>query len=405
MYDYLIIGGGIIGLSTAWQLQQRQPGSSIMLLEKENRVAAHQSGRSSGVLHAGIYYTPGSLKAKFCKEGVDATIKFCKEHEILVDQCGKLLVATNDIEHQRMLTLYDRAHENGLDVELLSRDELRRREPQIIGSGAIFVRATAIADFPRICEQLATNFRELGGTIRLDNEVVAIEESADCITVTIADGTCLRSSFLIVAGGLLADRLAKQQNIDVDFQIIPFRGEYFQLPQQKNDVVKHLIYPIPNPDLPFLGVHLTRMIDGSVTVGPNAVLGWKREGYGRINLNCRDSISMLAFPGFWRVLWNNFGTGLKELWNSISKRGYLRRVQVYCPSLRVSDLRPYRTGVRAMAVRSDGTMVHDFLFAKTERSLHVCSAPSPAATSALPIGRYVCDMVLNQIDNEDNKYG
>jgi L-2-hydroxyglutarate oxidase len=395
MYDFLIIGGGIVGLSTAWQLQQQRPDSSILLLEKESRVAAHQTGRNSGVLHAGIYYTPGSLKAQFCKEGVDATIQFCNEHDIPVEQCGKLVVATNDLEHERMLALYERAQENGLEVELLDGEELRLREPNIVGIGAIFVRTTGIADFPRISEQFAVNFEQLGGEVRLDSEVASIDETDAGISVSLTDGTTLQSQFLIACGGLMADRLAMMQGIDINFRIIPYRGEYFQLPATKNDIVKHLIYPIPDPDLPFLGVHLTRMIDGSVTVGPNAVQAWKREGYGRINLNLRDIASMFSFPGFWRVLWSNLGTGVRETWSSIFKRRYLRRVQVYCPSLSVKDLLPYRTGVRAMAVERDGTIVHDFLFAETKRSLHVCSAPSPAATSAIPIGRYICSKVVN----------
>ena len=391
MYDYLIIGGGIVGLSTAWQLQQRKPDSSILLLEKETDFARHQTGRNSGVIHAGIYYTPGSLKAQFCKQGVEATVNFCRDNDIAFEQCGKLIVATNSAEHQRMLALYERAHQNGLDVELLSEDELRAREPHVVGTGAIYLKTTGIADYPAITRTLAYKFQELGGETRLNSEVVGIDENDTSVTVSLADGQQIESRFLIACGGLMADRLALLQGIDIDFRIIPYRGEYYQLPATKNNIVKHLIYPIPDPDVPFLGIHLTRMIDGSVTVGPNALQGWKREGYGRMNISLRDVGEMIRFPGFWKALIKNLPTGIREIRNSVWKRGYLKRVQKYCPSITLDDLQPYPTGVRAMAVLKDGSMADDFLFEATARSLHVCSAPSPAATSAIPIGGYIVD--------------
>ena len=393
MYDYLIVGGGIVGLSTAWQLQQRKPDSSILLLEKETDFALHQTGRNSGVIHAGIYYTPGSLKAQFCKQGVEATVNFCRDNDIAFEQCGKLIVATNSAEQQRMLSLYERAHQNGLDVELLSGNELRAREPHVVGTGAIYLKTTGIADYPAITRTLAYKFQELGGETRLNSEVVGIDENDTSVTVSLADGQQIESRFLIACGGLMADRLAILQGIDIDFRIIPYRGEYYQLPATKNTIVKHLIYPIPDPDVPFLGIHLTRMIDGSVTVGPNALQGWKREGYGRVNISLRDIGEMIRFPGFWKALFKNLPTGIREIRNSIWKRGYLKRVRKYCPSITLDDLQPYPTGVRAMAVLKDGSMADDFLFEATARSLHVCSAPSPAATSAIPIGRYIVDKI------------
>jgi L-2-hydroxyglutarate oxidase len=393
MFDYLIVGGGIVGLSTAWQLKQRDPDCSVLLLEKESDFALHQTGRNSGVIHAGIYYTPGSLKAQFCREGVEATIAFCSAHEIPVEQCGKLIVATNDDEHERLLSLYERAQHNGLDVEWLNTKELGDREPNVTGQGAIFLKTTGITDYPAMTKAMANVFRNLGGEIRLDSEVVDIEESTDKIAIQLADGSRFESRYLIACGGLMADRLALMQGIDIDFRIIPFRGEYYQLPAEKNGLIKHLIYPVPNPELPFLGIHLTRMIDGSITIGPNALQGWKREGYGRINLNLRDITSMLLFSGFWQLLRKNFRTGLRELRNSLWRRGYLSQVRKYCPAISLDDLQPYPAGVRAMAVLRDGSMVHDFLFEETARSLHICSAPSPAATSAIPIGRYIVDRV------------
>jgi len=393
VYDYLIIGGGIVGLSTAWQLQQRKPDSSILLLEKESELATHQTSRNSGVIHAGIYYTPGSLKAKFCKVGVEATIAFCRQYGIPVEQCGKLIVASNDEEHERLLGLFERASDNGLDVELLDASELRHREANIIGTGAIFLRTTGIADYPAITKEFANQFKKLGGEVRLNSVVTNLHESSGAVTATLADGQEISAGFLIVCGGLMADRLAMMQGIDIDFRVIPFRGEYYQLPPDKTDIVKHLIYPVPNPELPFLGIHLTRMIDGSVTVGPNALQGWKREGYGRININARDILEMVRFPGFWKALRNNFRTGLREIRNSIWKRGYLKQIHKYCPSITIDDLLPYRTGVRAMAVKRDGSLVDDFLLVESPRSLHVCNAPSPAATSAIPIGAHICDRV------------
>jgi L-2-hydroxyglutarate oxidase len=393
MYDCIIIGGGIVGLSTAWQLQRSYPEKRILLLEKEAGLSRHQSGHNSGVIHAGIYYEPGSLKARFCKEGVEATIQFCRQNEILFEQCGKLLVSTDTVEHQRMLALFDRALANGLDVELLDARQLRQREPAIIGTGAIFLKTTGIVDYRQICASMAEQFRQAGGEIRLGLEAVALEESADSIRVSCRQGDVLSGRYLVACCGLMADRVARLMGIDAGFRVIPFRGEYYRLAEKFNDLVSHLIYPIPDPDLPFLGVHLTRMIDGSVTVGPNAVQGWKREGYGRLNFSLRDSWEMVSYAGFWRVLGANLGRGLIETRNSLWKRGYLKQVQKYCPQLELGDLEPWPAGIRAQAVLSDGTMVHDFLFAESSRSLHVCNAPSPAATSAIPIGAHICEKI------------
>ena len=393
MYDYVIVGGGIVGLSTAWQLKQRQPRSRILLLEKESQVARHQTGHNSGVIHGGVYYAPGTLKAKFCKAGMDSTIQFCKENDIPYEQCGKLLVATNEIELERMHALFERSKENGLDVELLDAKGLRRREPNIEGAGAFLVKSTGIVDYRQICSRMAELFQGLGGEVGLNACVNGLYERVGSITVSTTEGETIETRYLVTCAGLMADRVTRMLGIDIDFQIVPYRGEYFRLPPVMNNIVTHLIYPIPDPNLPFLGVHLTRMIDGSVTVGPNAVQGWKREGYGKLNISPRDVADMVRFPGFWRVASKNFRTGIAETWDSFWKPGYLKRVQKYCPSIRLQDLKPYPAGVRAQAVLCDGTLVHDFLFAESPRSLHVCNAPSPAATSAIPIGEHICDKV------------
>jgi L-2-hydroxyglutarate oxidase len=389
-YDIAIIGGGIVGVSTAWIIKQRYPDADILLIEKETALAQHQTGHNSGVIHAGVYYQPGSLKADFCKRGAALTIEFCREHGLPYEQCGKLLVATDDKEVERMQALEERCRQNEIETRPVSESELKQMEPNIIGLAAFFVPATGITDYIKITAKIADLFVSLDGEIKLGEAVKHLQESEDQVTIHLAADT-IRTRYLVTCGGLMADRLTKMLNIATDFQIIPFRGEYYRLPAKHNGIVRHLIYPIPDPELPFLGVHLTKMIDGSVTVGPNAVLGWKREGYGRINFSLQDSLNMLKFSGFWKVIGANLMSGIGEFKDSIFKPGYLARIHKYCPKLSVADLLPYPAGIRAQAVKSDGSLVHDFLFAESERSLHVCNAPSPAATSAMPIGEYLVD--------------
>jgi len=394
-YDIVLIGGGIVGVSTAWKLKQNYPDASILLIEKESSLSRHQTGHNSGVIHAGVYYTPGSLKAELCKLGAAQTIAFCREHNLPYEQCGKLLVATDKVEYDRLKALENRCIQNEIDIERLSEGELKKREPNIKGIAALLVPATGITDYKQITSKMAELFISLGGVIRLGFEVKSLKETSESIQIRTGINT-INAKYVVACGGLMADRLAKMLNIDIDFQIIPFRGEYYQLPSKYNQIVTHLIYPIPDPDLPFLGVHLTRMIDGSVTVGPNAVLGWKREGYGSFNLDLKDCLEMIRFPGFWKVATNNVTSGFSEVIDSFFKPGYLKRVRKYCPILTISDLNPYPAGIRAQAVKIDGNLVHDFLFAESERSLHVCNAPSPAATSAIPIGEYLCRKVADK---------
>lgn len=395
-YDIVLIGGGIVGVSTAWKLKQCCPESSILLIEKEPALANHQTGRNSGVIHAGVYYAPGSLKAEFCKRGAEETLAFCREHALPYQQCGKLLVATDSTEYERMNALQQRCIQNAIAIERLSENELKKCEPNINGLAALLVPATGITDFKKITLKMAECFTQLGGTIKFGTAVKSLKETADAVHIQLG-GRTIAASYMVACGGLMADRLATMMKIDIDFRIIPFRGEYYQLPAKHNQIVTRLIYPIPDPELPFLGVHLTRMIDGSVTIGPNAVVGWKREGYGKFNVNLTDSLEVVTFPGFWRVGRNHLGSGLHEIKDSFYKPGYLNRVKKYCPSLTIKDLYPYPAGVRAQAVKRDGSLVHDFLFAESERSLHVCNAPSPAATSSIPIGEYLCKKVMEKI--------
>ncbi|ELM6620823.1 L-2-hydroxyglutarate oxidase [Vibrio fluvialis] len=405
-FDYVIVGGGIVGVSTAWQLKQQYPDKSILLVEKEAGFSRHQTGHNSGVIHAGVYYAPGSLKADFCKRGVERTLSFCAKHDIPVENCGKLLVATNEVEFERMQALFERCLQNELDVELLDAAQLKLAEPNITGLGAIYVKATSIVNYRLVTEKMAEEFKALGGEVCLSTEVVGLNETEQEISVQCrykGSPITFHSQFLVSCSGLMADRMTKMLGLETDFQIIPYRGEYYRLAPKHNQVVKHLIYPIPDPELPFLGVHLTRMIDGSVTVGPNAVQGFKREGYGKVNISVRDVWEMLRFSGFWKVTAKNLKTGLVEMKNSLWKPGYLQLVRKYCPSIELADLQPYPAGIRAQAVLSDGTLVHDFLFAESPRSLHVCNAPSPAATSAMPIGEYICQKIAAKAPPEHSQ--
>lgn len=395
-HDIVVIGAGIIGTATAAQLQQRYPDRTIMLLDKESGVGRHQTGHNSGVIHAGVYYHPDSLKARFCKQGLEETLRFCREQHLPYEQCGKLIVATNEQENTRMQALYRRCTENNVDCALLDHEQLRAREPHINGIGAIHVPATAITDFTAVCRRMAELFAAAGGTLQLNAGVTAVEENDGGIRLHTSAGV-MEAGWVVACAGLQSDRLARLHGFEPDFRIIPFRGEYYRLPDSRKDLIRHLIYPVPDPALPFLGVHLTRMIDGGITAGPNAVTGWKREGYGRFNIDLRDTVEVLAFPGFWKLAGRQFKYGLAELKNSLSRRSYLNAVRKYCPELTLQDLQPCPAGVRAQAVRSDGSMVEDFLFLESPRSLHVCNAPSPAATSAIPIANHICDRLAPKI--------
>ncbi|KRB31195.1 L-2-hydroxyglutarate oxidase [Mesorhizobium loti] len=388
IFDYCVIGGGIVGLATAMRLLETYPGSSLILLEKEVALGKHQTGHNSGVIHAGIYYPPGSLKAELCRKGADATKAFCQENGIRFDVCGKLLVATSALEVQRMEALHERSKQNTIEVHSFSEGELKEREPNISGLGALFVPSTGIVSYADVCQAMGRRIKALGGEIRLSTRVTGIREARDSVDIS-SVGENWQAKQLVVCGGLQSDRLAVLAGLSIEHRIVPFRGEYYRLPASKNDIVRHLIYPVPDPALPFLGVHLTRMIDGSVTVGPNAVIGFAREGYPRLSFNVLDMADYALFPGFWKTVFANRGSALAELRNSLWKPGYLEECRKYCPSLDLTDLLPHEAGIRAQAVRKDGALIHDFLFAQTERMLHVCNAPSPAATSAIPIAEMI----------------
>lgn len=389
-YDFCIIGGGIVGLATAAEIKRRAPSATILLIEKEAGFGTHQTGHNSGVIHSGIYYAPGSLKAQLCRAGAAATKEFCTANRIPYEVCGKLLVATTPLEMERMEALKGRAAQNGIEIEEVSAARLREIEPNIAGLGAILVKATGIVDYKKICDALAEQLRGQGVRLMTGQPVTAIHEGDTGVEVKVA-GESFHAGRLIACAGLQSDRIAALAGLDPQFRIVPFRGEYYTLPPALSGIVKHLIYPIPDPDLPFLGVHLTRMIDGRVTVGPNAVLGFHREGYPKGSVRLKDVATMATFPGFWRMAWKNRRSGLDEFRNSISRKGYLRLCRKYCPSLTLEDLGTPGAGIRAQAVMRDGTLVHDFLFQTSARQVHVCNAPSPAATSAMPIAAMIVD--------------
>jgi L-2-hydroxyglutarate oxidase len=392
--DFCIVGGGIVGLSTALALLTRRPGTRLVLLEKEQDLATHQTGHNSGVIHAGVYYAPGSLKARLCREGNELTRQFCLEQGIRFDLCGKLIVATNTLEVTRLESLRGRCIQNGIDTVPIAGNELRVLEPSIAGLSALLVPGSGIVSYREICSALARRIRALGAEVITGSRVEAIAESNGAVQVSTA-----RHSFsagqLVACAGLQSDRVARLAGLTPSVSIVPFRGEYFRLPTLKSDLVRHLIYPVPDPALPFLGVHLTRMIDGSLTVGPNAVLGFAREGYAPGSFNIRDTSEMLLYRGFWKLLKSHWRSALGELRASVIRSHYLAECRKYCPQLSLDDLQPYPAGIRAQAVAADGTLIHDFLFAETAHMIHVLNAPSPAATAALPIGRMLAERALN----------
>lgn len=391
-FDFVVVGGGIVGLATARRLQAVQPGARIALIEKEAEVALHQSGRNSGVIHAGVYYTPGSHKARFCRLGVAATRAYCDAHGLRYEICGKLIVAVDEDEAARLGRLQDRAVQNGIQIEPLTGDEARRLEPAIRSVAALLSPSTGIVDYAAIARHMAGTFKADGGVLMTGRRVTGGAEGAAVRLDT--DRGPVEAAKAVICAGLHADRMAQAFGADVQFRIVPFRGEYFRIQNQPADLVRHLIYPVPDPERPFLGVHLTRKMDGGFTVGPNAVLALAREGYRRSEVSLRDLASSLGYPGFWRLVARNASSAVDELAASTLRRLYLRKVQRYCDRIGLADLAPYRPGIRAQAVAPDGRLIDDFLFAETRHTLHVCNAPSPAATSAIPIAEHIVDRLL-----------
>lgn len=389
-YDFIVIGAGIVGLATAMRLQERYPRAVVAVIEKEHRPAVHQSGHNSGVIHAGVYYEPGSLKARLCRAGLAQTIAFCTQHDIPFRQCGKLIVATNDSETAPLRRLHRRARQNGADCRMLNAGELTRLEPNVIGSAALHVFATGIVDYGVVCRKMAEIVISRGAVVVLNAEVTAIHEDPDWVHVETTAGE-LSARRLIACAGLQSDRVAALAGLRGGFAIIPFRGDFYRLAPHRAGIVKHLIYPVPDPSLPFLGVHITATIDGGMTVGPSAMLALKREAYTKFAVSARDLLEMCRYRGLWRLLARYPGAGLGECVHALSRRAYLRAIRRVCPLLELPDLAEHRCGVRAQAVTPDGRLIDDFLIRRSPRTIHICNAPSPAATAALPIADSIVD--------------
>lgn len=388
MYDAIVIGAGLVGLGVVNALQEADPQRRILILEKERGPAAHQSGHNSNVVHSGIYYTPGSLKAQLAKQGNRSMFAFCREHDLYHDQCGKVIVATQLNELDRLENIYQRGLQNGLQVTRLSQAQLREREPHVNGLEALLVPNAGIVNYAEVAAKLAEIIVRRGGEIAYGHQVEALREHATGVTVTAA-GDTFEGRLLINCAGLFSDRIAKLAGYETGMKIVPFRGEYYVLDDAKNHLVNHLIYPVPNPDFPFLGVHFTRMYNGKRDVGPNAVLAFKREGYRKCDFSLRDLSEVLGYRGFWKIAGNYLGEGLAEMRRSLSRRRFAENARRLIPALQEQDIRPCPAGVRAQALTADGKLVDDFHFVQGKRSLHVCNAPSPAATASLEIGREI----------------
>lgn len=391
-FDCAIIGGGIVGLSVAWTILENRPHSRIAVLEKEDSWARHQTGRNSGVIHSGIYYKPGSLKAKLCREGNRRLVEFCEQHGIRYDACGKVIVATTESELPLLENLYKRAIANGLAARKLAASEVNEIEPHVSCIAGIHVPSTGIVDFVGVCQKLAELVSTRGGEPRLATRVLGLRAKDSEAVLETSKGT-LAARWIVNCAGLHSDRVAKLAGADPGARIVPFRGEYYELKPESRSLVRNLIYPVPDPNFPFLGVHFTRMIDGSVHAGPNAVLSLKREGYRRTSFNFRDSIDTLTYAGFWRLAAKHARSGLEEMYRSFSKRAFLRSLQKLIPEIREEDLVPGGAGVRAQALRTDGGLVDDFLIVHSPSAIHVCNAPSPAATASLEIGRAIAERI------------
>jgi len=390
-YNVIIIGGGAVGLGVALEITRRFPRQKLLLVEKEDKVACHQSGHNSGVIHSGVYYKPGSLKARLCVAGAAAMVEFCREHGISHNVCGKVIVATNEDERPRLEELRMRGEANGLTgLRLIGSEELRELEPHASGLQALLVPSTGVTDYALVCEKYAQLIVASGGTVRTSVAVTGIQRSAQEIVVE-TNTAAFATSAVINCAGLYSDRIARMAGDDPGIMIVPFRGEYYDLTPERSSLVRALIYPVPDPRFPFLGVHFTRRITGSVDAGPNAVLALAREGYRHSDINARDLASSLAFPGFWRMAGKHWRNALGEWHRSLSKRAFVRALERLLPEIRESDLVPGGSGVRAQALKPDGALVDDFQFVPSGKVLHVLNVPSPAATASLMIGKTIVD--------------
>jgi L-2-hydroxyglutarate oxidase len=396
-FDLAVVGGGVVGLATAYRFAGRFPGRRVVVLEKEARVAEHQTGHNSGVLHSGIYYKPGSLKAVTCRAGKKAMEAFCAAEGIAHEICGKVIVAVSEADLPALQRIYERGLANGVACTLIDKTRLAELEPHAAGVRAVHVPETGIVNYRQVCERLADKVREAGGEVVFSAKVTAVHQRPDgVIAVTPAGEFAARQ--LVNCAGLHSDRVARLTGRDPGAKVVPFRGEYFALKPEAYKLCRNLIYPTPDPQFPFLGVHFTRMIDGSVECGPNAVLAFGREAYNFFSLDPRDLMETLGYPGFLRMARKHWRMGLGEMWRSLSKAAFVRALQRMVPDVRAEDLLPAPAGIRAQMIAPDGGLVDDFLLLEGERVVNVCNAPSPAATASLQIGEAIVDRLAPRFE-------
>ena len=396
-YDVVVIGGGIVGLATALQLKKSNPNLKLVLLEKETELAKHQTGNNSGVIHSGLYYKPGSLKAINCIHGYHLLIDFCQQYEIPFELCGKIVVATEEAEIPLLDNLYKRGEQNGLqNLKKLDKDQLKEYEPHVHGRAGIYVPQTGIVDYKRVAQKYGELIQKSGGEIHLGEQAIAVQ-STENKKVVITQKTSYTTRLVINCAGLYSDRVARMTVQKLNVKIIPFRGEYFKLKKEKEYLVKNLIYPVPDPNFPFLGVHFTRMVKGGVEAGPNAVLAFRREGYKKSDINFSELAETLAWPGFQKVAAKYWRTGFGEMYRSFSKAAFTNALQKLIPEIRENDLEEGGAGVRAQACDRNGGLVDDFMILEEANVINVCNAPSPAATSSLAIGETVAKLALTKL--------
>lgn len=402
-FDIAVVGGGIVGLASAYKIMLAHPDIRIAVLEKEDRVAAHQTGHNSGVIHSGLYYQPGSNKAKTCAKGRKELITFAKRHRIPYDICGKIVVATQETERPTLDKILQNGIENDIEgLEEIGLDRIKEIEPACEGVAAIWVPSAGIIDFAKVAEKLANlvEKKNKGNKILTGHKVTGLDRH-DFYTKVRTDQGSIATRYVINCAGLQCDRVARMDNVEPDMEIIPFRGDYYELTEEAREKVKGLIYPVPDPALPFLGVHFTRMISGAVECGPNAVFSFKREGYGKTDFSLSDTLEALSYPGLWRMFLKYWKAGLGEYARAFSKKLFLRQLQRLVPSLQDSDIKPCRAGVRAQALERNGKLIDDFRIERQANSIHVLNAPSPAATASLAIGEHVNKMATKCFNLED----